>query len=886
MLRTPPFLKAPLLLFRHRVVFGAVLGAAVILGLVVALTPQYLSSASSAALERELGGRCDTSINGFLGLAPGADPLSGGGRRLGVNEGMRERLSRDVADQDHVDEPRATVIGHPVQAVVRAQSDTQFPLVLLHRDGYQDRLEVLDQTQDEGVWVDEFVAEQYGLEIGDILDTTVVIPMDVGTDRVIERSLSITGITEDHANLSGLDFWCGVSHLIGFTPGGDRRPPVGLVDLAHFSTKNENEPGEAQLLRRDEYWELPVEHRGLTLNVADEILETFALIGEGVFFDPTGVRSDLGIVRNSMLTLHIALATSVRPLAIAVMAAAFGLMAGAGSYWVDRRRQELRLLAAMGFGPSGIGVKATLEMMVPVVAGVGMGSLLSIAVVAWAGPGGVVEPAARQQGLLSALPTAGLALLLVGVVAAAKARRLLSPPPQGRSSTWWTLPLAALLAVGAYLLRRVIGDEAVTFGENALVGTVDPLVILFPLLMFAAVALVAAELILLVVPRLKDRFGANSFYMASRRLASSPGPVVVVLAGALIPVAILVYSTALTRSAETSVQVKGRVFIGSDVRAPVFGFDALPPELVDASTYVSRAERVEIEGIEVDFQVVDPDTFVSGAFWDDSFSDQSLDELLELVDQPGTPLPAIVANAGMDIEGGFVDLGQIEIPVEFRASASGFPGARGSRPIITVGRTAFDEYVAEQEGPPGSDGTITYLWAKGLDAATVERALGEANIGYSFTTTVAEALDLTKFQVIIWTFDFLKLYAALSGLIAISAILLYADTRQRARNLSYALALRMGLTRREHLQAGMIEIGGLVLVGAVTGSLVAHLAARWVYLALDGLPATPPPPRWVGTIDLIVLLALLSVGVGWLASAAAQRTADNADVSELLRHGD
>jgi hypothetical protein len=41
-----------------------------------------------------------------------------------------------------------------------------------------------------------------------------------------------------------------------------------------------------------------------------------------------------------------------------------------------------------------------------------------------------------------------------------------------------------------------------------------------------------------------------------------------------------------------------------------------------------------------------------------------------------------------------------------------------------------------------------------------------------------------------------------------------------------------------------------------------------------------------GTIDLIVILMVLSVGVGWLASAAAQRTADNANVSELLRHGD
>jgi hypothetical protein len=59
-----------------------------------------------------------------------------------------------------------------------------------------------------------------------------------------------------------------------------------------------------------------------------------------------------------------------------------------------------------------------------------------------------------------------------------------------------------------------------------------------------------------------------------------------------------------------------------------------------------------------------------------------------------------------------------------------------------------------------------------------------------------------------------------------------------------------------------------------------------MYRSLAALPATPPSPLWVGTIDLIVILMVLSVGVGWLASAAAQRTAANADVSELLRHGD
>jgi predicted lysophospholipase L1 biosynthesis ABC-type transport system permease subunit len=157
--------------------------------------------------------------------------------------------------------------------------------------------------------------------------------------------------------------------------------------------------------------------------------------------------------------------------------------------------------------------------------------------------------------------------------------------------------------------------------------------------------------------------------------------------------------------------------------------------------------------------------------------------------------------------------------------------------------------------------------------------------GFAFTTSVDEALDLTKFQVIIWTFDFLELYAALAGIIVVGAILLYADTRQRERNLSYALAVRMGLTRREHLTAGFLEFGGLVFLGGALGSFVAYLAARSIYPALDALPSTPPPPQWVGVLDVAVVLGILALIVGLVASHVAQRTADSADVSELLRHG-
>jgi putative ABC transport system permease protein len=760
-------------------------------------------------------------------------------------------------------------------------------MVLLYRDGFEDRLEILEGDGGRGgVWIDEHAAEVYDLEIGDIVVYSTIDAFAAEQLPLVEKELSVTAITEDHAQLASRHYWCGIENLIGFTPGGDRRPPVGFVDLDVFAGDSSDPDSDAHYLRFEEYWEIPVAHEGMTLTIAGDILETFLEASRAIFFNPEGIVTDLATVSSRVEVMGLALGSSVRPLAVVVVLVAFGLVAAAGSYWVDRRHDELRLLSAIGIGPVLIGFKALLEMMLPLVVGIGVGVLGSIPLAGWVGPGGAIEGGAIAEGLVLAIPTTILALVLVAVVAALRARGLLATGRHRRASRWWALPLASAALLGAYLLRGAVGDEAVVFGENELVGSVDPLVLLFPLLVFAAAGLLAAEAILFLLPKVKDRWSGHSFYMASRRLVSSPGPVIVLLVGALIPVATLVYSAALTRSAETTIEAKGRVFIGSDVRVPVFGLDPLPPALADQSTYVRRAERVDMDGTPVEFLVIDPETFALGAFWHTGFSDRSLEELIGLVDVVESPLPAIAANAGERLESGTIDLGQLEVPIAVEALVASFPGARGDRPLIVVGEEAFLAFVAEADLPPGREGTLPQLWVAGLTDEEVERALGEADIGFAFTTTIGEALDLTKFQVIIWTFDFLELYAALAGIIVVGAILLYADTRQRARNLSYALAVRMGLTRKEHLRAGLIEIGGLVVIGAVVGSLTANLAARVMFRSLDALPATPPSPLWVGTIDLIVILMVLSVGVGWLASAAAQRTADDANVSELLRHGD
>lgn len=886
MFRTPPFRRAPVLLFRHRVVLLAVLGATAILGLVVALTPQFLSSASSEALARELGGRCASS---YAGSFRPTRQFEGFVRYPGVTEENRVRLVEAIGDQRNLAEPRATVIGRTLGMRREGEAEPAFNLTLLYRSGYEDQVEIVRGGDETGVWIDEYTSDTYDINVGDSFEYEFTVELADMTPRTIKGELTVGAIVTDLADRRNQSYWCGVGDLLGLSPTGDRPPPVGLVSLETFGDgiyPEFEEPSDEFFLRSEDFWELPVELDGITLDIGGEIVEKFTEVSETVASNPEAVNTDLDGVVGRIEALSAALTTSVRPLAIAVVVVAFGLMAGAGSYWVDRRAGELRLLSSAGVGPGMIGLKAALEMMIPIVVGVGAGTLLAIPITAAVGPGGTVEPAAISQSLRFALPTMILALALVGVVGGLRSRQLLIQRSSRSSSRWWTVPMAAVLLLGAFVARQAIGEQAVEFGPNQLVGVVDPKVILFPLLLFGGVVLVAAEIFVAAARRWKGDAASNVVYLALRRITSNPGPVVVLIAGALIPVATLAYSAALTRSTSESIETKGRIFIGSDLRAPVYEFDQLPEALAVESTYVRRADRVDFGEVEVDLLVVDPETFPNGAFWDDALAEESLESLLAAIDTEGDRLKAIAANGDGPSEEGLIDLARYDLPVEIVATAASFPGARIDRPIVVVARQPFDDFVSGLDLPPGIDGTDKFLWTKNGDSVLVEQYLSQAEIGFSFTTTLEEALDLTKFQAIIWTFDFLELYAALSGLIVIGAILLYADTRQRQRNLSYALAVRMGLTRGEHLRAGFLEFGGVILFGGVLGLLTAHSTARSMYRALDALPNTPPTPRWVGVVDLGVLLAVVSLGVGFAAAYIAQRTADNADVSELLRHGE
>jgi len=854
----------------------------VIVGLVASLTSQFPSSAASEALRRELDGRCSASYAGTFNAASTA-----GGQSLyfPVSERTQRSLDEAVVDVPSLGVPVATIEGQVVSARATGSDRGTLPLVVLHRSGFRDQVNLLRGGELPGVWIEEFAAEQLAVDVGDEIAYDLVLD---GDPRLLEGRLPVAAVIEDLTDRHTEDYWCGIYPLLAPGPFGDRPTPLALVDVDVFGAGRFPDAPAETFLRRSEDWEIPVHTQGITLTEAAAVLATFEQVGETLLGDPERVRSDLRLVRERVVGLRDALETSIRPIGMAIMAAALALMAGAGSYWVDRRIGELRLLTVQGLGPASLGLKASLETVIPVALGVTVGALMARLVADIVGPGGTIEPTATALGLRSAIPAGTAAVLLVGLVAAIRTRRILDEPVRRRRGAGLLrLPILAGLAGGAVLVRTRIGDTAVRFGDNELVGYVDPLVILYPFLLFTAIALGASELIIRLVPSLKHLpVRGHATYLAVRRIGSSPTTVVAVVAGALIPIATLVYSTALTRSTETTVQAKAKTFIGADVRTPIYRMEPLPTRLDTTSTLVRRADRVDFEGQQVDLLAVDTETFARGAFWDSRLSEQPLDELLEILEQRGPDLAAIVANAEPTVERGIVEVGRFEVPVVIEATAISFPGARRDRPIVVVSQHRLDQFIQSSDTTGPTGGLIDYLWTIGLDKVSVQADLRAAGVGFSFSTAAEQTLDQTKFQAVIWTFALLEVYAALAGLIVIGGVLLYADTRQRRRNLSYALSRRMGLRRHEHLLSGFLEIGGLTLSGTLTGVLAAYLAATSIYQSLDAIPQSPPGPLWAGTGGMVFILLSASLVVGALTAWTAQHAADTADVSELLRHGD
>ncbi len=161
--------------------------------------------------------------------------------------------------------------------------------------------------------------------------------------------------------------------------------------------------------------------------------------------------------------------------------------------------------------------------------------------------------------------------------------------------------------------------------------------------------------------------------------------------------------------------------------------------------------------------------------------------------------------------------------------------------------------------------------------------MGAAGVEASSVTTVDDVTATPAFLAQSWVLGLLLALGVLAGLIAAAGMLLYLQARQQAREVSYALAVRMGLSRGAHVRSVLLEVGALLFAALAIGGALALAAAFLVHGSLDLLPEVAPPPllRLPGVLLAATAgaLAVLSLAGSW----RVQRAADRANVAEVMR---
>jgi putative ABC transport system permease protein len=238
-----------------------------------------------------------------------------------------------------------------------------------------------------------------------------------------------------------------------------------------------------------------------------------------------------------------------------------------------------------------------------------------------------------------------------------------------------------------------------------------------------------------------------------------------------------------------------------------------------------------------------------------------------------TSFPSVIQIAGHDV------------PIAQVGEATIWPGMLTDHPMIVADATALEDAISAAGGSIGTAGADANVWAKGNEEQVLA-ALEAAGLDTQTAVTAQDAGDTSALLSISWTFTLLELLGIFAGFLAVVGMLLYLAARQRARLVSYALAKRMGLQIRSHRFAVVLELLGMLMSALAIGAALGAIAVRLVYARLDLLPEVPPSPLLRTPSLELVLTAATFVLAAWVGAWWVQRSADGANVGEVMRLAD
>ncbi|GAB4082566.1 hypothetical protein GCU67_11365 [Modestobacter muralis] len=892
--RLAPWTRAPLLGLRQPAAVIAVLVTSAILACAVASAPLFLSAARSAALQQQLSQRCEevarpqTGVDSALVDEQGRPQDGGdGSTRPAADESLLEAWADAGLDAE------------PVLATARIGSSEPFspgievlgpdgaalsqPFTLFQRPAALDHVEVVDRGSGAGVWVPETVAGQEGLSVGDVLS--------FGDQRA-----PVAGVYRDLAVANADDrYWCDHRLLFSNEASANRAPPAVLLttDEPTFYRLATASLGGAVRLQQ-----VPVDASALSVSGVRRLLETQQrLIADSGLPLPDRTSSAPAVaVPNDRLAavvdraqlIQSGLRGPVVPVAVAGALLALVLVAAAGSFWADRRATEVRLLAARGVGPVPLAGKAALELALPALAGAALGWTASRLLIAGLGPADDLDPAATTVAAWAGAAAFVVGLGAASVVAGLRARST-AERPLGTAARWpsrvpWELLLLVAAAVCWVLLQS--REAIVSVGH---VAQVNGLLVAFPLLAIAGTAVLLGRGVIALLPRLRRWAGHRSpaVFLAVNRLTAARLATGTLLVAVTLPVAVLGYTATLTASSQTTLDAKVGVQIGAAAAATTVTRIEPTAEVVAAGTYLLRYDGSAAEGAaadsttrgrpDVQVLAVDPADFAGTAFWDDSFADASLPDLMAALRGPEVDGRLPVVAAGLSLGDPDLRLGSTEVPAQVVAEARVLPGRRTADPVVLVAADRLPE-IERSAGAARS----AELWVR-EDLSGAVDALAGAGAMNIRTLDPAGVQERANFLGITWTFGYLSALAVFVGVIAVGGLLLYLEARSRTRVSGYVMARRLGLTRAAHLRSLVVELAGVAVVGSLLGGALAAGAVALVYRRLDVDLLRPPTPLldvpWSALAGSVVVVLV----VAGLAALYAQRAADRADPASVLR---
>ncbi|CAN5409889.1 hypothetical protein BH24ACT9_BH24ACT9_08070 [soil metagenome] len=890
LLLLPPWIRAPMLGLRQPGAFFAVAVAAAILACAAASAALFLSSASSASLQQQINDRCPNAAYPMIGTTT----YLGGSAQFPAeftpqtDQAYPEALARQGMNSN----PVFIGSGSSLTQDGLTSSGRNTPAVRpFYRPGALDQVTILDSGPGNGVFVPSFIADYAGVGAGDTIE-------------VDGATVPVAGVYQNLYDEPVRPFWCSYSSLFNNETNANTPPANILIatdeatfyelanahDTAVATARGGFSPFDLETATR--MWEVPVDPDTVTRTSATEnvarqntaLLEASTISGDTRDFPQSFQNEELGRLIDRSQRLENGLRGPVIPTAVAGTILALLLVMAAGSYWADRRLREVRLLSSRGVGPVALAIKAALELVVPAALGTAAGYYLASGLIALAGPADDLDPDALRGAILTTIAGFVIGVILLSTVAGIRSRNF-TEKPIGHKRSWLSLVPSELILLGTagYLWWQLQGEDAVVFDGS--IAQVNGLLVSFPLLFLAGAAVLVVRLIMLVLPALRRRAQGwpPAAFVAVNQLTANRVVSASLLAALCLPIAVLTYSATLTASSQRTVESKALTSVGAERAVTSFGALEATPAVEAVGTLVARYQNAYVDGADATALGVDPADFASEAYWEDSFADLDLDQLLaKLPDLVGDRIPVVAAGGvplgpiGLQLGGNSL---AITLDAEVVAVADVLPGRRSAEPLLL-----FDDRLIGSAEVPQSANLRYEIWTNG-DPEPAAAAIQEqdARLFRVFTTT--EVFELANFLGVSWTFGYLQALAAFVGVIAIGGLLLYLETRQRKRTASYAMARRMGLSRWAHFRSLLAELGSVLVVGGIVGVGLAGAAIAMAYRRLDVDPIREPSPLLSIPWITLAAIACAAIVVALLTAVYAQRRSDGANPAEVLRLG-